>query len=94
MKIIKYVDIVTTEYTDEGKPYEVVHARNIGIPEYISNDSISGICPYFSIKGVLYKNVSLITYEGHSIKVVGNYNDLNSIWENKPTESIKGFYRR
>ena len=91
MKIIKYVDIIATEYTEEGEPYDIVYAKNIGIPEHINDAGVSAISPYFTKKGRLFKNVSLMTYEGQQIKVAGNYNELNNILQNK-TKPILGYY--
>jgi len=91
MKIIKYIDIIATEYNDEGEPYDVVHCRNIGIPEYIDRNGISSISPYFTKEGKLYKNVSLVVYEGQQMKVVGNYNDIYNRLHNL-TNPIEGYY--
>ena len=91
MKIIKYIDIVATEWDENGQPYDVVHAKNIGVPEYINNNGITGIAPYFTKSGKLFKNVSLITYEGQQMKVVGNYNDLNDRLHNL-TKPVAGYY--
>jgi len=91
MKIIKFVDIVVTAFTKEGEPFDVVKAKDIGVPEYINDSGVTSISPYFTVKGRLFKNVSLITYEGQQMKVVGNYNDLNKIHKNI-TEPIIGYY--
>jgi hypothetical protein len=91
MKIIKYIDILGTAYDDEGNEFDIVSKKNVGIPEYIKDASISSISPYFTRDGRLYKNVSLITYEGQQLRVVGNYNDLNNRLLNL-AKPVVGFY--
>ena len=91
MKVIKFVDIVATAFDEEGEPYDIIHAKDVCIPSHINELRISEINPYFTKTGRLFKNVSLITYEGLQMKVLGNYNDLNSRLEDKP-QPINGYY--
>jgi len=90
MKIVKYIDVVTTEVDDDGQPIDVVHARDIGVPEHIDKAKITNVGPYFTKNGRLFKNVSIIIYEGMAMKVVGNYDDIQAAIENKP-KTITGF---
>ena len=90
MKIVKYIDVYTTEEDEEGEAYDKIHKLNIGIPEHINEKKITNISPYFTQDGRLFKNVSIVMYDGNMLKVVGNYNDLNDRMENK-TKPVGGF---
>lgn len=93
MKIVKFVDIYITKYDEEGKSYDKIEKANVGIPEYINEKKVTNISPYFASTGRLFKNVSIIVYEGNQIKVVGNYNDLHKIIKNQ-TNPVKGFVQK
>jgi len=90
MKVVKYIDIYSTELDEEGNPIDKLERANVGIPEYINEKKITSVSPYFTSSGRLYKNVSIIVCDGTQMKVVGNYNDLNALIQNK-TRPVGGF---
>lgn len=93
MKIVKFVDIYVTKHDEDGKPYDKIEKTDVGIPEYINEKKVTNVSPYFSPTGRLFKNVSIIVYEGNQMKVVGNYNDLHKIIKNQTTP-VGGFIQK
>ena len=80
MKIIKYLDLYKQYVNEEGEVYESLVLQNFTLPSIIKKERISYIEPYYTEKGRLYKNVSILTYDnGEKFKVVGNYNEFNKI---------------
>lgn len=79
MRVLRYVNLYETFYTEEGQPYEVLTKENATLPIILNPYKIATIEPYYTVAGRQYKNVSIITYDnGDKFKVVGNYIELNT----------------
>jgi len=89
MIIIRFIDLYTTFTNDKGEEYEKLSVRNFTLPTIIDESRIVGINPFFSKKGKLFKNVSMIRYDNEIIKVIGNYKELEK--RRKPGCKIKGY---
>lgn len=82
MRFIQYLDLIS----NDGKK-----VSSVMIPVELGKNSIVSVSPYFTTKGRLYKNVSLVRdAQGDTYKVVGNYNNITDQIKNKTTQ-IKGF---
>lgn len=92
MTIIRYADIYKTILID-NEIIEVLSVKDATFPIVIEQSRVSGIQPYIGSNGKVFKNVSLINYDGDIIKVVGNYrtldNNINNFNHNRVI--IKGF---
>lgn len=75
MRIIRYLDVYKQELDEEtGEVYNELILQNFTCPIELNPMRISYVEPFYSDKGKLFKNVSVITYDtGEKMKVVGNY---------------------
>lgn len=78
MEIIRFVDLVDTVQDEQGEYYEKLIQQNYTLPAIIDDTKIDSIYPFFTPKGGVFKNVSVIQYQGEVLKVLGNYKDLNN----------------
>lgn len=77
MNIIRYVDIFGIGTNENGEHIEKVVRKDVTLPVVIDPERVSTIQPFFSKEGRIFKNVSVIYYDGDMYKVVGNYKELD-----------------
>lgn len=88
MILIRYIDLYTSYYDDNGEVQDALVRQNVTVPFDVDLNDMT-ISPQLTRTGSTYRNVSTLEDRyGKVHKVVGNYKQLIELRDNPPRNPI------